>query len=174
VNPSRWRPAYVGVGSNLDGPLARVDAGIAALGEIVDTRLVLQSSRYRSAPLDGRDQPDFVNAVVALLTLLPAERLLQETRAIEDAHGRDRRGGRWASRTLDLDLLALSDEVVDTDCLSLPHPGVAERNFVLLPWAEIAPDFYVPGLGTVGELAGRLESGPRIERLAERDVDDGK
>jgi len=161
-----WRPAYVGVGSNLDDPLAQVEAGIDAAGAIEKTRLVLQSSRYRSAPLDGAEQPDFINAVIALVTRLPAEELLRKIRAIEDARGRDRRSGRWSARTLDLDLLALSDEVIDSETLTLPHPGIAERNFVLLPWKEIAPHYEVPGLGSVAELARRLETALPIERLA--------
>jgi 2-amino-4-hydroxy-6-hydroxymethyldihydropteridine diphosphokinase len=161
-----WRPAYVGVGSNLDDPLEQVRTGIAAAGAIGDTQLVLRSSLYQSAPLSGTDQPDYINAVIALLTMLTADELLQEIRAIEDAHGRDRRSGRWAARTLDLDLLALSDEVIDSETLSLPHPGIADRNFVLLPWREITPHFRIPGLGSVCDLAGRLDTELRIERLA--------
>jgi 2-amino-4-hydroxy-6-hydroxymethyldihydropteridine diphosphokinase len=161
-----WRPAYVGVGSNLDDPRAQVRAGIDAIRRIPKTRLCLKSGNYRSAPLSGDSQPDYINAVVGILTLLPAEALLEELRSIEDARGRDRDAGRWRPRTLDLDLLALSDQVVDTEALTLPHPGIAERNFVLLPWAEIAPHFRVPELGLVKDLAGRLESGLRIERLA--------
>jgi 2-amino-4-hydroxy-6-hydroxymethyldihydropteridine diphosphokinase len=160
-----WRPAYVGVGSNLDDPLGQVEAGIAAVGAIDKTLLVLQSSRYRSAPMGGAEQPDFINAVIALLTRLTPDELLHEIHAIEAARGRDRQAGRWSPRTLDLDLLAVSDLVIDSATLSLPHPGVAERNFVLLPWNEIAPHFHVPGLGSVNDLAGRLDTALRIERL---------
>ena len=161
-----WRPAYVGVGSNLGDPLEQVKAGIAAASAIGKTQLVLRSSLYQSAPLAGEDQPDYINAVIALMTMLTAEELLLEFRAIEDAHGRDRRSGRWAARTLDLDLLALSDEVIDSEMLLLPHPGIADRNFVLLPWREITPHFRIPGLGSVRDLAGRLDTALRIERLA--------
>jgi 2-amino-4-hydroxy-6-hydroxymethyldihydropteridine diphosphokinase len=160
-----WRPAYVGVGSNLDGPREQVQAGIDAIRAIPETQLWLRSASYRSAPLSGDDQPDYINAVVGLVTLLPAEALLAELRKIEDAHGRNRQAGRWSPRTLDLDLLALSDQVIDSAALTLPHPGIVERNFVLLPWCEIAPCFRVPGLGAVEELAGRLESTLPIERL---------
>lgn len=160
-----WRPAYVGVGSNLDDPCEQVRAGIDALEKIPESRTCLRSSNYRSAPLSGDDQPDYINAVVGLLTCLSAEALLANLRDIEDAQGRDRSAGRWRPRTLDLDLLALSDQVVETEALTLPHPGIAERNFVLLPWTEIAPHFRVPGLGNVKNLAAKLESPLRIERL---------
>ena len=161
-----WRPAFVGVGSNLDDPREQVRAGIDALGKIPESQLCLRSSSYRSEPMSDDDQPDYINAVVGLLTRLTAEALLVKLRDIEDAQGRDRNAGRWRPRTLDLDLLAMSDQVVDSDALTLPHPGIAERNFVLLPWTEIAPYFRVPGLGIVKDLAGRLESPLRIERLA--------
>jgi 2-amino-4-hydroxy-6-hydroxymethyldihydropteridine diphosphokinase len=165
VSRPYWRPAYVGVGSNLDDPREQVRAGIDALGTIPESQLWLRSASYRSAPMSDDDQPDYINAVVGLLTCLTAETLLGKLRDIEDAQGRDRGAGRWRPRTLDLDLLALSDQLVDSDALTLPHPGIAERNFVLLPWTEIAPYFRVPGLGCVKDLAGRLESPLRIERL---------
>jgi len=166
VNRPRWRPAYVGIGSNMADPVSQVGRAIEALGRIADTRLVASSGLYRSAPLDGSVQPDYVNAVAALLTRLPSAGLLAALQAIETAAGRDRSAGRWGPRTLDLDLLAVAAETIDTDALVLPHPGVAARNFVLLPWCEIAPLYRVPALGTVVELAGRLPDGPRIERLA--------
>lgn len=160
----RWRPAYVGVGSNLDSPAAQLRDGIDAIGRYPDSRLVLQSPFYRSAPMGPQDQPDFVNAVVALVTQLDPLELLGQLQATEAWHGRDRSAGRWGPRTLDLDLLAVSDIVIDADRLVLPHPGIAARNFVLLPWRDIAPWYHVPGLGPVWQLAAAVPSEPAIKK----------
>jgi len=166
VTPPRWRPAYVGVGSNLDSPDEQVTSGITAMQGLPLTLCILQSSLYRSAPLGPSDQPDFINAVAALLTQLDPRELLRELQSIEDAHGRTRDAVRWGPRTLDLDLLSLSDVVMEDDDLILPHPGIAERNFVLLPWSEVAPHFRVPGLSTVTQLARNISADePRIERV---------
>jgi len=166
MNARHWRPAYVGVGSNLDSPVDRVEAGIAAMSKLPDSRLVLQSDLYQSEPLGCAEQPDFINAVVALMTRLEASQFLQELQAIERAAGRTRDGARWGPRILDLDLLALGGMVIDEDDLVLPHPRVAERNFVLLPWREIAPHFRIPGLSSVAALAARVPDTPRIKKLA--------
>lgn len=163
---AHWRPAYVGVGSNLDSPVEQVKRGIAALGELPQTLVVLKSGLYRSRPLGPVDQPDFVNAVVALITQLDARQLLAGMQAIERRHGRAPTGERWGPRTLDLDLLAYARMAVQDQDLTLPHPGIVERNFVLLPWREIAPHYAVPGLATVAELAARAPEEPRIERMA--------
>jgi 2-amino-4-hydroxy-6-hydroxymethyldihydropteridine diphosphokinase len=162
----RWRPAYVALGSNLGDPVTQVEAALDALRRIPASVMVAWSASYRSAPLCGANQPDYINAVAGLLTRLSSLELLQSLQRIEIAQGRERSGERWASRTLDLDLLAVAGETMDSDRLSLPHPGIAERNFVLLPWREIAPHFKVPGLATVSELADRVPDAPRIERLA--------
>lgn len=151
-----WHPAYIGLGSNLESPLQHVRSAFEALAELPDTVLVLRSSLYRSAPLGPANQPDFINAVAALLTRLPPVELLSRLQAIETAHGRQRDTLRWGPRTLDLDLLSYGRVRLDSTELVLPHPGIAERNFVLLPWQEIAPWYRVPGLATVAELAGRL------------------
>ena len=127
--------------------------------------MLLRSACYQSAPLSGDDQPDYVNAVAGILTRLSPEALLDELLTIERDHGRNRAGGKWSPRTLDLDMLAMSDRVIQTRSLTLPHPGIADRVFVLLPWAEIAPHVRVPGLGTVVQLAQRLKSTLPIRRL---------
>ncbi len=99
-----------------------------------------------------QDQPDYLNAVVGLQTELSAFHLLSELQHIEYSHGRTRDGERWGPRTLDLDLLLFADEIIDTPKLSVPHPGIAERSFVLLPLAELAPDLIVPNKGSVSNL----------------------
>ena len=161
----RWRPAYIAIGSNLDSPVDQVRRAMDALDELPDSMLVLRSALYRSGPLGPADQPDFVNAVVAMLTTIGERQLLARLQEIERAFGRKRSAERWGPRVLDLDLLSYSHVVLDEDELVLPHPGIAERNFVLLPWNEIAPQYEVPGLGTVTALLRRVPAKPVIERL---------
>ncbi len=161
-----WWPAYVGIGSNLDEPAEQVRRAFAALGDLRDTRLALTSSLYRSAPIGPSGQPDYVNAVAALLTRLGAAELLKELLALESAAGRERGGERWGPRVLDLDLLVYGTQVVDAPGITVPHPRIAERNFVLLPLAEIAPSLTIPGRASVARLAAAVSrTEPRIERM---------
>lgn len=163
-----WRPAYIGVGSNLDDPVQQVRRGIGSLDEMADTLVVLKSSLYRSSPMGPQDQPDFINAVVAVMTQLEPEKLLSSMMMIERGQGRDRSAGRWGPRTLDLDLLAFSSVKMASDELTLPHPGIAERIFVLLPWLEIAPHFSIAGSTTVQHLNEALLSpDTEIQKLDE-------
>ena len=161
-----WRPAYIGVGSNLDNPVEQVRQGIDSLQRLPDSSVVLQSGLYRSAPMGLQDQPDFINAVVAIITRLEPAELLSLMMEIERDQGRDRSAERWGPRTLDLDLLAFSTVIMSSDDLTLPHPGIAVRNFVLLPWREIAPHYRVPGLATIAHLAQSIPaSNTRIEKM---------
>jgi len=153
----RWRPAYVALGSNLDDPSARVRAALERLRGLPDSRRVARSSLWKSPPLGPTDQPDFVNAVCGLLTRLAPEALLQELKAIERDMGRAQPAQRWGPRLIDLDLLAYGAETVSAPGLTVPHPGVQERDFVLYPLAEIAPELWIPGLGRVRTLAARVE-----------------
>ena len=155
--------AYVALGSNLGDPLATVRSAFDALRGLPETVLVAASSLYRSAPVGLKNQPDFINAVAALDTQLAAETLLMELFAIEARFGR-RRDYHHAPRTLDLDLLLHGDETRRTASLTLPHPRLHERAFVLLPLAEVAPDLVVPGRGAVRELLRGLGA-QAIERL---------
>ncbi|MFQ6004106.1 MAG: 2-amino-4-hydroxy-6-hydroxymethyldihydropteridine diphosphokinase [Woeseia sp.] len=162
---SRWRPAYVGLGSNLDSPRDNVAAAVRALDDIEATRLIRVSPLYRSAPLDGSEQPDYINAVASLLTQLDVRGLLDQLRRIELEQGRVRDSDKWAPRIIDLDLLLYSNAIIDEEGLKVPHPGVGERNFVLLPLADIAPHLKIPRLGSVASLAGRVDRcKPRIEK----------
>ena len=162
----RWRPAYVGVGSNLDDPPSQVRHGCAVLEKLPDSCFAARSGLWRSAPMGPPDQPDFVNAVAAFLTRLEPRELLDRLQAEEAARGRQPDRARWGPRILDLDLLVLGSLVIDEPGLRLPHPGIPERNFVLLPLAEIAPHLVVPGMGSVVKLLSRLgEAAGRIERM---------
>jgi 2-amino-4-hydroxy-6-hydroxymethyldihydropteridine diphosphokinase len=120
--------------------------------------VVRVSRRYRTPAWGVTDQPDFINAVAELATTLPPLELLALLQATERAHGRDRaREQRWGPRTLDLDLLAMEGVHLDTPALQLPHPRFAERAFVLVPWAEIAAELDVPGVGRISDLAVALD-----------------
>jgi 2-amino-4-hydroxy-6-hydroxymethyldihydropteridine diphosphokinase len=108
---------------------------------------------YETSAMGGPEQPDYLNAVLVVDTTLSADALLERANAVEEAYGRDRsREERWGPRTLDIDLLALGDRAMDTPRLTLPHPRLHERSFVLVPWADVDPSFLVPGQGTVREL----------------------
>ena len=157
--------ALVGLGSNLDGPARQIETALGMLDAMDKTCVVAASSLYRSAPLGGIEQPDFVNAAALLSTGLGARALLEQLLAIEHSRGRERGEIHWGPRVLDLDLLAYGAVSIDEPCLTVPHPGIASRNFVLLPLREIAPDFEIPGLGRVRDLAVN-DSEPRITKIA--------
>lgn len=157
--PDLLVPAYVGLGSNLDDPVRQVRSALAELARLPRTHLVASSSLYRSPPMGPPDQPDFVNAVAGLLTTLSPEELLRATQAIEDAHGRRRDATRWGPRTLDLDLLLYGELRRTDEALTLPHPGLAERPFVLIPLLELAPGLRLPGGPPVARLAAAAGDG---------------
>jgi len=136
-----------------------------ALQKLPDSIVVLESRLYQSEPLGPDNQPNYINGVIALLTKLSPQDLLIELQAIEKAHGRSRAVERWGPRALDLDLLAYANVILDSENLVLPHPGIAERNFVLLPWRGIAPNYKVPGLSSVERLASRAPNKPCIEQI---------
>ncbi len=157
VPAETWLPAYIGLGSNLGDPQAQLGRAFAELAELPASHLVARSRLYRSPPLGGLSQPDYLNAVAAILTRLEPQALLDTLHAIERAHGRDRmETRRWAARTLDLDLLVYGELKLKTEQLEIPHPGIAARNFVLLPLLEVAPGLRIPGLGAVAELAAAI------------------
>ncbi len=152
----RWQPAYIGLGSNLEDPQRQVLRAWARLAGLPATLAVIRSPLYRSRPFGPVPQADFVNAVAGLLTRLDAGALLEALQALERALGRRRDGTRWGPRLIDLDLLVFGRERRADGQLTLPHAGIVERNFVLYPLADIAPDLDVPGLGRVSELKARL------------------
>ena len=136
--------SYIGLGSNLDNPIEQINSAFKAIAAIPATVLVAQSHLYINPPLCPPEQPDYVNAVAALDTHLTAHQLLEHLHAIEKDHGRTRDTVRFGPRTLDLDLLLYGDLSICTSKLIVPHPGLVERNFVLYPLAEIAPDLRLP------------------------------
>jgi 2-amino-4-hydroxy-6-hydroxymethyldihydropteridine diphosphokinase len=160
----RWQPAYVGIGSNLDEPHRQVERAFDALARLPQSRLVLRSPSYRTRPLGDVEQPAFVNAAAGLLTQLTPEALLAELRRVELELGREPARQRWGPRRIDLDLLVLGGETRTGESLTLPHPGIAERDFVLYPLADIAAQLLVPGLGSVAALRERVAN-RGIERL---------
>jgi len=153
-----WQPAYIGAGSNLADPRAQVLRACSRLAELPTTRVMLTSPLYLSRPLGSIQQPDFVNAVVGALTQLASRALFAELRALEATMGRPEQREKWGPRIIDLDLLCYARERRSEPQLTLPHPGIVERNFVLYPLADIAPDLDIPGLGRVTELKGRVTS----------------
>ncbi len=161
-----WQPAYIGLGSNLEEPGTQVRRACAALQALPCTRLVRVSPLYRSKPLGPVPQPDFINAVAGILTQLDPRALLGELKALERALGRPEEHERWGPRVIDLDLLVYGRERREESGLTLPHSGIVERNFVLYPLGDLAPELDVPGLGRVAELRGRVTP-EGLERLGE-------
>jgi 2-amino-4-hydroxy-6-hydroxymethyldihydropteridine diphosphokinase len=159
--------AYIGLGSNLNDPVNQVQMALTDLESIPQPRVLKKSSLYRSPALQSVEnpqaQPDYVNAVAAVTTQLAARALLDHMLQIEQRHGRER-GLRWASRTLDLDLLIYGDAHFDEPGLTVPHPGLPKRAFVLYPLHEIAPELDVPIHGAVALLKDRCQPGT-IQRI---------
>jgi 2-amino-4-hydroxy-6-hydroxymethyldihydropteridine diphosphokinase len=154
--------AYVGIGSNLDEPEKQVERAMLELDRLAHSRVVKRSSLYRSAPVGFTDQPDFINAVAQLETGVSAERLLFDLQGIESHHGR-RRSFANAPRSLDLDLLMFGNSELKTKDLTLPHPRMHERAFVLKPLVEISPEVSIPGLGPAKDFLEKVEN-----QIAER------
>ena len=150
--------AYIGIGSNLDDPASQVKEALEELDGIQDSVLVSQSSLYASKPMGPADQPDYVNAVAALDTLLSAGELLQALQKIEQRLGRERDGEKWGPRIIDLDLLLYGKKTIKTDTLTVPHPGLHERDFVIIPLAEIAGNLNIPGKGLLSTLIAACEN----------------
>ena len=148
--------AYVGIGSNLDEPRRQVLAALTELDRLPHTRVVKKSSLYRSAPMGHTDQPDFINAVAQLETGLPAERLLAELQEVEARHGRARSFPN-APRTLDLDVLLYGNAEIRSTTLTVPHPRMRERAFVLKPLLEIAPELDFDLAGCASQRIERIE-----------------
>jgi len=157
--------AFVGLGSNMDEPHRQLQRAFTELDGLPDTRLLARSSLYRSAPLGFAEQPDFVNAVAKLETALTPQALLQVLLLVEHRHGRERTF-RNAPRTLDLDVLLYDDLRLHEHGLTIPHPQMQLRAFVLQPLLEIAPDCAIPGIGSA-EQALRECHDQTLEKIAD-------
>ena len=154
---------FIGIGANLAAPEANVRGAIAALAANADIRIVATSSLYRTAPEGLLDQPEYINAVVELETALGPETLLKALLSVEKDFGRER-SMRNAPRTLDLDILIYGNQSRRTERLTLPHPRMGKRAFVLVPLVEIAADITVGGLGTAAELLSAISTNG-VERI---------
>jgi 2-amino-4-hydroxy-6-hydroxymethyldihydropteridine diphosphokinase len=152
----------IGLGSNLDDPAAQILRAFDEIANLPGTTIVARSPLYRSTAVgpDGRtvSQPDFCNAAALLTTQLSPRALLDALQALETLHGRVPQK-RWAARNIDLDLLVYGDRVLNEPGITVPHPRMTGRNFVLYPLRDIAADLDIPGLGQVRDLAAKLDSG---------------
>ncbi|MDH5218624.1 MAG: 2-amino-4-hydroxy-6-hydroxymethyldihydropteridine diphosphokinase [Gammaproteobacteria bacterium] len=149
---------YLGLGSNLGDSVVTLHSAIDELDRSSDFLLKACSSIYRSKPLDDMPQPDYYNMVIEGITDLEPEALLDFIQGIENNYGRERKGERWQARTLDIDILLYGQQIIKTSRLLVPHIGIAERDFVLFPLNELAPDLMIPLLGTVAELTAQCEN----------------
>lgn len=154
--------AFIALGSNLDDPLLRIDAAFCALSELSQTQLTKRSPSYRNPAVGPGRQPDFINAVAELATGLDPFDLLDAVKDIEATQGRQGNAERWAPRVIDLDILLYGDRQMRDDRLTLPHPEMHRRRFVLQPLSDIAPELEIPGHGPLRAL---LQQAPAHELI---------
>lgn len=150
--------AYIAIGSNLASPLEQVNAALKAIDDIPESSILAVSSFYRTPPLGPQDQPDYLNAAVALETSLTAEELLNHTQRIELQQGRVRKAERWGPRTLDLDIMLFGNETINTERLTVPHYDMKNRGFMLWPLFEIAPKLVFPDGETLQVILTKLNT----------------
>lgn len=149
---------YLALGSNLADPLHQVQAALDALAALPETTLVVSSAFYRTPPYGPPNQPDYLNAAVALDTDLLPEDLLDQTQRIEQQQGRVRKDERWGPRTLDLDIMLFGNQTLNTPRLTVPHYDIANRAFMLVPLVEIAPEVAFPDGVKAAELLSKLDA----------------
>lgn len=148
---------YIGMGSNLENPLRQLKTAEKAFQVDSHFKVVAVSPCYRSRALGPSEQPDYCNAVVALKTDYSPAELLGALQQIEKSQGRKRENiPRWSARTLDLDILLYGEEIINEPDLTVPHPEMKNRNFVIAPLADISPDLEIPGTGKVSDLLAKL------------------
>lgn len=158
----------IALGSNLGDPIDQIERALVALDHLPETRLVRSSGLYANPPMGPQDQPDYVNAVALIATRLRPQALLRALKALEQAAGRQSTR-HWGERVLDLDILIIEDQQIDTPDLKVPHPGIAERRFVLAPWFEIEPDARLPDGRMIRDLLAATPDHPlrRIKPAAQ-------
>ena len=146
---------YIGLGSNIDNPTSHISMAFTEIRQLPDSNLKGQSSLYRGRPLGNPDQPDFINAVAELDTKLSAVTLIGHLQKIEEIHGRTR-NQHWGPRSLDLDLLLYGSHHIKERMLTVPHPGITVRDFVLCPLLELAPEIVIPGIGPAKNILEKI------------------
>lgn len=151
---------YIALGSNLASPLDQVTGALRALAQIPQSTVVAVSAFYRTPPLGPQDQPDYLNAAVALDTTLTPEQLLDNTQRIEQESGRVRKAERWGPRTLDLDIMLFGNQQINTPRLTVPHYDMHNRMFMLWPLYEIAPDLVFPTGESLKQCLSELSDPP--------------
>ncbi|MEO2280426.1 2-amino-4-hydroxy-6-hydroxymethyldihydropteridine diphosphokinase [Pseudoalteromonas pernae] len=151
-NTVAFEKVYLGLGANLNDPISQLKQAITALEQLGGTRAHRCSALYASKPMGPQDQPDYVNAVMELECELPPHALLDAIQAIELKLGRVRKEERWGPRTLDIDIILFGDKQLDDERLTVPHYGMKEREFVLYPLLELAPELALPDGTSVGSL----------------------
>lgn len=154
------RRVVLALGSNQGERLDQLQGALDALADTPDLEVLAVSRVFETDPVGGPAQPDFLNAVVLVQTVLPARMVLERALAVEDAFGRTREA-RWGPRTLDVDVIAVGAEVLDEPDLQVPHPRAQHRAFVLVPWVDVDPDAVLPGVGPVADLLDRLVEADR-------------
>lgn len=156
-------PVFIGLGSNLGQSEDMLHAALLALNALPGCQVVRSSHLYRSKPMGSQDQPDYLNAVAELKTNMSPIKLLNASQTIETEHGRIRNARRWGPRTLDLDILLYADLQIQSERLTIPHIGIAQRNFVLSPLQElVGPKFVIPGVGVLADCLDNCEGQPLI------------
>ena len=149
--------AYIGLGSNMHSPIKQIKSAIKLIEEIASTEITDVSSLYKSKPVGPQDQDDYINAVVKIETELMPYELLERIQEIEKQHGRIR-GERWGPRVIDLDILMFGNKIMTDQKLTIPHPEIHNRSFVLVPLAEIDSDCEIPGKGLISDLLATIDT----------------
>jgi len=155
--------AYIGLGSNLSEPIEQVKNAVKQIEKIAQSQVTAVSSLYLSKPMGPQDQDDYINAIIALNTSLSAIELLNALQAIENEAGRVRKENRWGARILDLDIILFGNEVINSERLTIPHYGMEEREFVLLPLVEIAPSLQLPNGKSVKLLSQKIANNAMVK-----------
>ncbi|TMP43562.1 2-amino-4-hydroxy-6-hydroxymethyldihydropteridine diphosphokinase [Pseudoalteromonas citrea] len=147
---------YIGLGANLDDPIAQLHNAVDALRSLAQCQLITVSKFYASKPMGPQDQPDYVNAVAKLSTSLAPEALLDSLQKIELEQGRQRKSERWGPRTLDLDILLFANDIINTPRLVVPHYGLCQREFVVYPLLELEPELILPDGRTLQSISNNV------------------
>ena len=155
--------AYIGLGSNLSEPIEQVKNAIKAIENITRSTVISVSSLYLSKPMGPQDQDDYINAVLCLETSLSAIELLDALQTIENEFGRVRKENRWGARILDLDIILFGNQVINSERLVIPHYGMTEREFVLIPLAEISPLLQLPNGQQITFLSQNISANSMIK-----------